>query len=245
MNAAVVESFAQAAPTYQRRAAVQEDMADWLARWLPERRVGRILEVGAGPGVFTRRLQPWNGPITATDAAAAMCAAGRAALPEIAWREMWAETPLPGPWDWIVTSSMLQWIEDQASTFAAWRACLAPGGRVLAGLFVDGSLPELRTLDGKTAPLVWRTPEEWRVSLKRGGLRVVRDEVEPRVFSYSSARAFFASLHQVGAAPRRHLGIGEMRRLLAAYERCWPHGDGVRATWMFYRFEAERDVLAV
>lgn len=241
MKREVAASFARAATGYCAHAGVQEAMADWLAEWLPARRAGRVLEVGAGPGVFTRRMLPWTGSIVATDAVAAMCEAGRNALPAVTWRVMRAEAPFPGPWDWIMASSMLQWIEAPDRMFAAWRSSLTPGGRVVGGLFVEPCLPELRLLTHGADPFAWRTRDAWRAALAAGGLRLVRDEMVGREFHYASARAFLASLHQVGAAPQRRLGFAAMRQLLREYETRFAVEGGVRATWTFYRFEACRD----
>jgi malonyl-CoA O-methyltransferase len=234
----IIASFDRAAATYGLHAEVQESMAAWLAEWLPARRIGRALEVGAGPGVFTRRILPWAGPLLATDASSAMCAAGRSALPAVKWRTMPAERPLPGPWDWIFSSSMLQWSEDPAAVFTAWRQRLAPGGRVLAGLFAAGSLEEWSALAGE-APLCWRTPEEWRARLEGSGLRLLRERAERRVFYHLSAAALLRSLHGTGAAPRRRLPPARLRQLLREYEERHQSEAGVPAHWHFYRFEAE------
>lgn len=234
----VIASFDRVARTYAAHAAAQEALADWVAAWLPRRRTGRALEVGAGPGIFTRRLLPWNGEVLATDASRAMCAAGRAALPEVAWRTMTAERPLPGPWDWIFSSSMLQWAESPALVFAAWRARLAPGGRVLAGLFVRGTLEEWYALSGEP-PLRWRTAAEWRALVEDSGIRIVRDDEAVRTFHHASAAALLRSLHGAGTAPRRRIPPGRLRALLAEYERLHRTGRGVPARWRFYRFEGE------
>src|SRR5690348_10592425 len=121
MTAALEKSFSRAAARYDRHARVQTALADWVAVWAPEERSGRALEVGAGTGVFTHRLQPWPGKYVATDLSPAMCAAGAAAVPAVEWKRMPAETPLPGPWDWIVSSGMLQWAEDPEAIFNVWR----------------------------------------------------------------------------------------------------------------------------
>jgi SAM-dependent methyltransferase len=233
-------SFGRAAPNYRGHAHVQVALADWLAEWLPAKRDGRAIEIGAGPGVFTRKLLPWAGALTVTDISPAMCAAGRAELPQVDWRVMSAEAPEPGPWDWIFCSSMLQWADDPEKVFAAWRGRLAPGGRLLAGLFVEGSLPEWRAVAGEDSPLSWRPAEEWCASLGRAGLRVVRSGVQSRVFEYPSARAFLRSVHGVGGAPQRRLPFGRLRRLLHDYEACFHAPGGVPATWRFYRIEAVR-----
>ncbi|MEI6860890.1 MAG: methyltransferase domain-containing protein [Verrucomicrobiota bacterium] len=232
-------SFSKAARNYHRHAQVQTALAGWLAEWVPAERTGRALEVGAGPGVFTAHLAGWPGGVTATDLSPVMCVVGREAVPQADWRVMAAERPLQGPWDGIFSSSMLQWAPEPASIFAAWRAQLAPGGRVLAALFAAGSLPEWRTVAGEDGPVQWRTADEWRAALVGGGLSVVRDTVKLRDFAHPTARDFLRSLHGVGAAPVRRLAPGTLRNLLHRYEeRFAAPGGGVRATWMFYRFEA-------
>ncbi|HXA79673.1 MAG TPA: methyltransferase [Opitutaceae bacterium] len=237
---ALTASFGRAAPNYHEHARVQVALADWLAEWLPAKHDGRALEIGAGPGIFTRKLLPWAGGLTATDISPAMCAAGRAALPQVDWRVMSAEAPEPGPWEWIFCSSMLQWLTDPEKVFAGWRDRLAPGGRLLAGLFIEGSLPEWRAVAGEDSPLAWRPAEEWCACLGRAGLRVVRSEVQSRVFQFPSARAFLRSVHGVGGAPQRRLPLGRLRRLLHDYETRFQAPGGVPATWMFCRVEAVR-----
>lgn len=231
-------SFERAARGYGDHSRVQEAMAAWLAEWLPGARSGRVLEVGAGPGVFTRFLLPWQGPVLATDLSPAMCEAGRKAVPQVEWRPMAAESPATGPWDWIVSSSMLQWAEDPAAVFAAWRSRLAPGGRVLGGLFASGSLQEWAAVAGEPSPLKWRTADAWRGFVAGAGLRVLRDETERRTFLYPSARVFLRSLHGVGGAPARRLPPGRLRRMMGDYEARHRGPDGVGATWVFHRFEA-------
>jgi malonyl-CoA O-methyltransferase len=233
-------SFDRVARTYADHAVVQECMADWLAEWVPERRTGKALELGAGPGVFTRRLLPWNGELVASDMSEAMCREAGTALPDVQWRVMRAETPQGGAHDWIFTSSMLQWVENPRAVFAAWRRALKPGGRVLAGLFAEGSLPELRALTHGWTPLTWRLPEEWAESLAEGGLRLVRAETHERVFHHASALKLLRSLHGVGAAPFHQFTAGRLRKILRDYDAIYAQAGGVRSTWVFHRFEAER-----
>ena len=233
-------SFERAARAYAGHAVVQEAMAGWLAEWLPAERTGRALELGAGPGVFTRRLLPWAGDLMATDMVEAMCREARMALPEVEWRVMRAESPVGDPCDWVFTSSMLQWVENPRAVFAAWRQALKAGGRVLAGLFAEGTLPELRELTKGWTPLTWRMPEEWAESLEQGGLRLVRAETEARVFHHASALHLLRSLHGVGAAPFHQFTPGRLRRILRDYDAQHRDTRGVRSTWVFHRFEAER-----
>ncbi len=234
MNA-VCDSFGRAASGYEAHAPVQTAMAEWLAEWLPADRSVRALEIGAGTGLFTRRAMPWAGTYVASDASSGMVASGRARVPGVEWRESPAERVGRAEWDWIISSSMLQWAEDPRTLLRGWSEGLAPGGRILAGFYVAETLPELRELfaDGRE-PLRWRTPRVWREWFERAGLRLCRDETERRRFVYPSARALLRTLHATGAAPHRLVTPARLLRWLRA------RGEGpFRATWTFYRVEVD------
>lgn len=240
---AVLASFERSASSYQHHANVQRELATWLAEWLPQDRSGDVLEIGAGPGTFTRKLIPWEGRVVATDASPAMCAVGRRALPELPWLSMNASAPLPGPWQWIMSSGALQWLEEPSTAFAAMRSCLRPGGKILIGLFSAGSLCEWQELAGDLTPLRWRDEEDWRKMIARSGLEIVRDAAVLHSHRHVSARALLRSLHGVGAAPVRCCPPVRLRRLLADYDRRFADTmGGVRVTWSFYRCEATRAV---
>lgn len=235
MNA-VCASFDRAAERYERFAAVQAEMAGWLAEWLPEQRSGAALEIGAGTGLFTARALPWAGRYVASDASGAMVARGREGRGGGAeWRELASENVGDGRWDWVLSSSVLQWSADPVALLRGWRGALAPGGRVLAGFYVAETLPELRELfGGGREPLTWRTAWAWRELFARAGLRIVRDDVARRSFSYASPRDFLRSLHETGAAPHRLVPPGRLLGWLR--ER----GEGpMTATWTFFRVEAD------
>jgi malonyl-CoA O-methyltransferase len=236
-----LQSFPRAAAHYDRYAEVQRSMASWLAEWLPTERRGRALEIGAGTGIFTKLAGAWSRGLVATDLTPEMCDVAKQTFPEIEWLVMAAEAPLAGPWDWMLSSAMLQWIEDPRTTFRAWHKELAPGGRVLGALFAAGSLPEWRAMADGIDPLQWRSPAEWRTHLEHAGLRIVRDEVQSRVFRYESAREFLRSLHGVGAAPKQRLTATALRKLLKKMDRAYSEHKSLPATWVFYRFEAERE----
>jgi SAM-dependent methyltransferase len=251
-------SFGRASRTYGAGAGVQEAMSEWLSEWLPADRSGAALEIGAGTGLFTRRLVPWTGPLTASDLSEEMCAVGRTLVPQARWATMEAEKPIGGPWDWIFSCSMLQWAADPEKVFSSWRKSLSPrgraprdacaqglgaadlaqGGRVLAGVFAAGSLAEWNALAGEAIPLRWKTPQEWRAHIESAGLRVVREDSVCRVFSYPSALALLRSVHDVGGAPHRRYSAGKLRRHLRDYEARHRTVRGVNASWVFYRFEA-------
>jgi len=239
---AVASSFGRAAARYRQHARVQQAMADWLAEWLPpvSNRTGSALELGAGPGVFTEKLLPWSGPLLATDLSAEMCAEGARRLPQVAWQPAFAEAPPAGPWDWILTSSMLQWVTDPVPALSAWRRELSPGGRLLGGLFVSPTIPEWLTLASAAAPFEWRPAEEWNAALQSAGLTVSRCETKTFYFEFSSAVAFLRCLHAIGAAPARRIPPERLRSHLREYDARFGSPTGVRSSWTFFRFEATR-----
>lgn len=237
----VCASFGRAAAGYETHAPVQTEMASWLAEWLPAERSGPALEIGAGTGLFTAKAQPWAGGYVASDGSAEMVARGGGRLPGVGWRKLAAECPGEAGWAWILSSSMLQWASDPVAVLRGWHAALGPGGRVLAGFYVAETLPELRGLLGAgREPLTWRTPWAWRAAFEEAGLRIRRDDVACRKFEYASPRALLRTLHETGAAPHRL--VPPARLLTWLRER----GDlPMRATWTFFRVEAEptRDAL--
>ncbi|HEY3754510.1 MAG TPA: methyltransferase [Opitutaceae bacterium] len=222
-HASLEASFGRAADRYLKHAEVQRDLAKWLSAWLPNFRQGAALELGAGPGVLTEFILPWNGAYVATDLSTAMCTAGRGRFPSIAWHRAAAEHPPAGPWDWIFTSSMLQWVQDPVAVLDACRKVAAPGGRLLAGLFVAPTLPEWDAVVPpgdrlRSRPLYWRTESEWLAAAEQAGWRLLRIESQSRTFIYPSARAFLRSLHASGAAPHRAIPGPKLRQVLQAYD---------------------------
>jgi len=239
MNSSVIlaDSFGRAAARYRAHARVQATLADWTAEWLPAGRTGRALEVGAGSGLFTERLLPWSGALVATDVSPAMCAEGRRHLPEVTWLASAVEHPPAGPWDYVFTSSMLQWVRDPVAALAACRAVLAPGGSIVAGLFAAPTLPQWAEAAG-AAPLEWRTPAQWLAALEQAGWRVVRSAARTEEIEFGSGRELAHSLHAVGAAPARRLTVSRLREILRQYDERNRSPGGVRSTWTFFRFEA-------
>ena len=238
MNTLANLSFSRAAPHYRQFAHVQTAMADWLAEWAPASRNGAALEIGAGTGLFTQRLLPWSGRYLATDLSPQMCEEGRHLLPAIEWSNMAAEDPLAGPWDWIFSASMLQWADDPAAVLGSWRRVLRPGGKILAGFFVDGSLSELRQLTRGWAPLTWHSRTRWDEIVTGAGLHLIRSECVERVFRHETAVELLRSLHRAGASPIRRFTHGQLRRIIKQYETEFRMGNHVRSTWKFYRLEA-------
>ena len=182
----------------------------------------RVLEVGCGTGLLTRRLLPSvGGRWLITDIAPAMVDATRAALPSGAgeFRVMDGERPesiAPASLDLIVSNLAAQWFADLPAALIALERCLAPGGRLL-----------LTTLG-------WRSFAEWRLAHDLLGLAcgtpryptagqlhaATGAQVDANCFTvgYEDGHAFVRALKAIGAgtpAPGyRRLSTGALRQVL-------------------------------
>lgn len=232
-----MKSFDQAAQRYESFGFIQREMAGWLAEWIPAKRHGIALEAGAGTGLFTRHLLPWQGKLIATDAAASMVSQGKGGLPEADWRLAAADRLPPVSANWIFSSSFLQWADDPEALLSHWKSRLAPGGAILAGLFAEPTLHELDQVLPGCAPLQWRSPEEWKSHLRAAGFKVTRSEAAERVFVFPTALELLRTLHGVGAAPVRRVSAANLRQAIKQYNHRFSHEKGVRSTWTFYRVE--------
>lgn len=236
-------AFNGKASTYDVHAHVQRDTAAWVAEWLPEAgQFNRCLEFGAGTGNFTRHLQGRFATLEVSDLAPEMIAKGRRELPGLHWtqRDAWAPRDEPAAWDFLTSCSLLQWAPEPVEVLRRWRKFLRKGGRHLSGIYTAPSLPEFAALMPDRQPLRWRSSTAWGDYFTAAGFRVVRLEELTRGYHYPSARALMRQLHGTGATKTdRPLTVGQMKRLLQAYEARFRSPAGVLATWTFCRIETE------
>lgn len=235
--------FDTKAATYEAHAHIQRDLAAWLAEWLepvlPED--SRILEVGAGTGLFTRELIGL-GKVEALERSQAMIDEGRAFLPFVNWHSGDAFTLPVACCDRLYSSALLQWTTNPALTAQNWFAALKPGGRMLHGLFVAPTLPELSALADIAPPVCWQNSETWLTAFKNAGFKILGWEESRRTQSHRSAQVLLRELHDTGVTPARaRLSVTQLRHLLRCYDRLYTNTQGgVRSTWSLMRFEAEK-----
>jgi malonyl-CoA O-methyltransferase len=226
----ICAAFSAAVPLYEREARAQDIVAATLAERVlagpvPDR--PRVLEIGCGTGLLTRRLRPrLAGDWLVTDLSAAMVAAvaegpGRGAR----CRVMDGEAPdvAPASVDLIVSSLAIQWFADPLAGLAGLARCLAPGGRMVATLPGQGSFAEWRGAlaaagggEAGTPPL----PDTADLAGALAALGQVQVIAEPVVMRYADGQSFLRGLKSIGAATpargHRPVAVGVMRRALAA-----------------------------
>ncbi|MDX2226574.1 MAG: methyltransferase domain-containing protein [Verrucomicrobiae bacterium] len=241
-----IARFDRKARNYEAAAAIQKEAAAALAGWIPRHpHTGglRAVEVGAGTGQLTAHLGDWPGTLRVTDVSPEMVAEGKRRFPRADWQVMHAaDIDGAGPWDWIFSSSLLQWFPDPVEILRHWERSLAPGGHVLCGFFVRGTLAEFESVFGKPGPVRWFDPGQWRGFFESAGFEVLRAEVSPRQVPFDSARELMRTLHGTGAIEPRRTPPGEIRRLWRVYEERYPGPEGgVQAGFVSMRVLARRE----
>jgi hypothetical protein len=167
---------------------------------------------------------------------------GRQHLPGVDWRTGNAFGLPAACCDRLYSSSLLQWATDTDAVARNWSSALKLDGRMLHGIFVAPTLPELAEIDRSVSPVYWRTTEEWLRAFAEAGLEILRWEQTSRVQKHPSAHALLRELHDTGVTRERALlGPGRLMRLMKNYESLYglPEG-GVRSTWSLLRVEAAK-----
>lgn len=233
--------FDRKAASYNSHSHIQRDTADWVAEWLPPPSPdGTCLEFGAGTGNFTRHLSGRFDHIEASDIAPRMVEEGKRDLPAAHWtqRNAWTPGNDVDPRSFITSCSLLQWALDPVAVLQSWRPLLKPGGRVLSGIYIDPSLPELGSLLPSSHQFPWRTANEWRTHFADAGFSVNRSETKTCKYIYPSVLTLFRRLHGTGATlPHQPLPGAQIRQLFRDYEKQFHVEGGVTTTWTFLRIE--------
>lgn len=260
--------FNRRANTYENYAQVQQDMASWLAKWLPAAREGACcaaLDLGAGSGTFTRHLAERCQNICALEAAPNMVARGQKNFPQADWQQgdAWTLQPLEHSvrkFGLITSASLLQWCPQPQQTLAHWAKLCSPGTRMLHGFYIEPTLWQWRKIFGSASIIDWRSAALWTEAFAQSDWQIIRSETSVRDYHFASALELARSLHRTGVTPERgSLPAGRFRSLLRQYDASFAATGkavsaekkttatpatiaqaGVLATWAFFRIEVIR-----
>ena len=144
----VGDKFRDALTTYNDHATAQRIIAGRLTDMIPfGSRAERLLEIGAGAGLFTRmysvRVEVEEAVFI--DLCRPLDEFGIARREEYAEgdAERWMDTVPAESFDMIVSASAIQWFVDPERFFANAKRILRPGGQLAVSSFVTGNLSEL------------------------------------------------------------------------------------------------------
>jgi len=175
---------------YARNARFVSDLGSPVVELLAPKNGERILDLGCGDGVLTRKLVELGCEVVAVDASAPQIEAAKAL--GLDTRVMNAEAlEFDHEFDAVFSNAVLHWIKRADPVIAGVYRALKPGGRFVAELGGFGCVDKIRTalvaalnrrgLDGESrVPWYFPTPDDYRARLERAGFRVDRIALIPR-----------------------------------------------------------------
>jgi len=176
--------------TYARNARFVSDLGSPVVELLAPKPGERILDLGCGDGVLTRKLVDLGCEVVAVDSSAPLIEAASALGLDA--RVMSAEALVfDNEFDAVFSNAVLHWIKRADPVIAGVHRALKPGGRFVAELGGYGCVDKIRTalvaalnrrgLDGESrVPWYFPTPDDYGARLERAGFRVERIALIPR-----------------------------------------------------------------
>lgn len=244
-NRSIERHFSRAAEAYHQLARVQQQAAEQLAAAVAELGLAprRVLDIGCGTGFLTRRmlLQFPVAELVALDLSPGMIEVARQQVPASASLEFVVAEAMEyqptEPFDLVVSSSTLQWLQPFDRLFAKLHSMLAPGGHVCASIMLHGTLGELHSIRSDLFPALAPAqllPESESVlaSLEQCGFEVLAHQVQEDREWYATPSAALRSMREQGftggplSTGRRPLTRGQLAALLSEYEQRYTNGTG-------------------
>lgn len=226
--------FQRAAGSYDSQALIQERTAGHLLDLLAQHGGSapqRVLEIGSGSGLLTRRLLArccGIEELTINDLAPALpaCSIRLRLLPGD------IETlPLPGPFDLIISSSALHWLHDLKSLLKKLSTHLNPGGSLAFSLYGPDNLREIKALTG--LGLRYSSLATVAAMLRDSGLAVLHSSEEAAVLHFASPQDVLRHLRQTGvnALSREPWSRTRLEHFCAEYRARFSASGGVALTY--------------
>lgn len=198
----VGQKFKSALPTYDLHAQAQKIIADRLAGLIISNspaKVSRILEIGQGSGILTRKYAPVLKPSAIDFVDISETPVFNVAPVENYFcqdAEEWASQSNER-YDLIVSASTVQWFSDLEVFIKNCRRLLNPGGSMFFSTFLPGNLQELDTL--RPTPIHYHSKEDV-VKFCSRHLSLDFTEEEDIKLNFQSPRDLLMHLRYTGVA---------------------------------------------
>jgi malonyl-ACP O-methyltransferase BioC len=229
--------FSNSATTYDRWAEPQRVIGENLLaaskKWLVDE--AEVLDVGCGTGFMIATIKKHfpKTKFTGLDSAQGMidfCNKRFKDCADVNFAVGDAQSALPnGPWDFITSNSMLQWMEDLPKGFSEWKNELAADGKIIFSTLVSGSFTEfeesyLKAVGRRSSSLSWKESEFYLETLEKLSFKTYLHEERTFKFSYKNALEALLVFKRIGAINKkeRPLSVSQTRELIRYYESNFP-----------------------
>lgn len=178
------------AETYERNARFVSDLGMPVVELLDPRPGERILDLGCGDGVLTKKLEDMGCVLVGIDSSPELVRAAAALGLDVAVTDA-VEMAFREAFDAVFSNAVLHWITDADRVIRKAHEALRPGGRFVAECGGHECVETIRTAlvteldrrgyDGRAAdPWYFPAADEYRERLVRAGFDVDYIEVIPR-----------------------------------------------------------------
>jgi trans-aconitate methyltransferase len=176
--------------TYAKNARFVSDLGLPVLELLSPKPGERILDLGCGDGVLTKKLADLGCEVIAVDSSAPQVEAAKKLGLE-AYVMNGEELPFREEFDAVFSNAVLHWIQRADPMLAGVHRALRRGGRFVAECGGYGCVNKIRTalvqaldrrgIDGESrVPWYFPTPEDYTTRLERAGFRVDTIALIPR-----------------------------------------------------------------
>jgi len=172
--------------TYEKNARFVSDLGMPVVDLLTPQSGERILDLGCGDGVLTKKLQDLGAVVVGVDASPDFIQAAQALGLDARLMDGQALT-FNGEFDAVFSNAALHWMKEKEKVIEGVYKALKPGGRFVAEMGGQGNVDQIETatrgalekrgLLGKIPdPNFYPPPEEYRGLLERQGFQVLSME---------------------------------------------------------------------
>ena len=250
----IKQDFSKAADAYEVHAALQHQvLGDALEAGARHWQAGsQLLDIGCGTGWFAQLAQErghaWN--ITGCDMAEGMCKKAQSHMSHILCCDARQLPFAASSFDGVMSSLMLQWLDDPVSAFAQMKHVLRSSGHAVVTTFTERTLHELRdsfrAVDQREHLSPFLSMNQIAAAASSAGFKVKQIREYGVVEHYADVTALMKSIKAIGARMKSRMpGTGmmtprQLQRVQAAYQTAYAKEQRLPATWRILRLVMQK-----
>ncbi len=178
------------AETYDRNARFVSDLGATVLGWLAPQPGERILDIGCGDGVLTRKIVDAGADVIGIDTSESFLGSARESGLDVRFMDAQKLT-FHNEFDAVFSNAALHWMTSAQDVVQGVARALKPGGRFAAEFGGHGNVAAIVTAmravararggdEAIAGPWFYPTPAEYSAMLESAGFDVVRIELVPR-----------------------------------------------------------------